>query len=285
MRYLIYIMLSGLKSMNSLINMEVPAQSNDLSDIRRYELKYAINEELAAEIRDYIKNICTLDKYVPPGKPGYIVNNLYFDTPDLRFYYDTRFRKLTRYKPRARYYGEKAVDLIWPEIKFRNSSIIWKRRYSMPVSEWPSLFEFSNPQQKTARVKDQLETFDDVIHWHNAQPVIHVRYLREPYVTELEAYGRVTFDRFLCCRSTKGSIELDYEERDMLYYDDPVTSKNTYAPVILELKLETLVPAWAVELIRTFNLVQRAYSKYCYGLDSVMNYKTDGRIARFSLEN
>jgi hypothetical protein len=153
----------------------------------------------------------------------------------------------------------------------------------MPISEWPALFYSSDPEQRPAAVRDQLETFDDVIHWHNAQPVLHVRYLREPYVTELEAYGRITFDRWLCCRSTKGSIDLDYEERDMLYYDDPVTSKNANAPVILELKLETLVPAWAVELIRTFNLVQRAYSKYCYGLDSVMNYKTDGRIARFSL--
>ncbi|MBN1558707.1 VTC domain-containing protein, partial [candidate division KSB1 bacterium] len=74
-----------------------------LFETKRYELKYTITEELAAEIRAYIENICTMDKHVPPGEQGYIVNNLYFDTPDLKFYYDTKFRKLTRYKMRARF--------------------------------------------------------------------------------------------------------------------------------------------------------------------------------------
>jgi len=101
-------------------------------------------------------------------------------------------------------------------------------------------------------------------------------------VTELEAYGRVTFDRQLCCRPTKGSIDLDCDERDMLFYDDPISSKSYDSPVILEIKVETLVPGWAIELIHTFNLMQRAYSKYCYGLDCLMNYKGNGRIANFA---
>jgi len=89
--------------------------TDDLSKIRRYELKYTITEQLAAEIKDYVKRICSLDKHVPQGETGYVVNNLYFDTPDLRFYTDTKHRKLTRYKPRARYYGLKPGNLIWPE--------------------------------------------------------------------------------------------------------------------------------------------------------------------------
>ena len=267
--------------MTNLNNKDTIPQSNDLSNIRRYELKYTINENLASEIRDYIKNICSLDKHVPPGEKGYIVNNLYFDTADLRFYHDTRFRKLTRYKPRARFYGEKATDFIWPEIKFRNSSVIWKRRYNIPIARWPELFSPNEITQNSSTIKNQLDTFDDVIYWHNAQPVLHVRYHREPYVTELESYGRVTFDRRLCCRSTKGSIELDYDERDMLFYDDPISAKNEDSPVILEIKVETLVPVWAIELIHTFNLMQRAFSKYCYGIDCMMNYTGNGRIANF----
>ncbi len=253
--------------MTSLNNMQSDTASSDLSKIRRYELKYTITESLAAEIRDYIKNICSLDKHVPQGEKGYIVNNLYFDTIDLRFYHDTKFRKLTRYKPRARYYGEKATDFVWPEIKYRNASVIWKKRYSLPIEDWPALFLPVEAGQKPASIKNRLDTFDDVIFWHSAQPVLHVRYYREPYVTELEEYGRVTFDRSLCCRPTKGSIDLDYDERDMLYYDDPISSKYDDSPVILEIKVETLVPAWAIELIHTFNLMQRAFSKYCYGLD------------------
>lgn len=255
--------------------------AKDLSEIKRYELKYTITEELAAQVREHIKNICILDKHVPPGEFGYIVNNLYFDTPDLRFYYDTKFRKLNRYKPRARYYGERATDLIWPEIKYRNANVIWKRRYHLPIEQWPELFDPEKNENKQPIIKGQLDTFDDFIYWYGAQPVLHVRYFREPYVTELEEYGRVTFDRQLCCRPTHGSTELAYYDQDMLYYDDPVNSKDDDSPVILEIKVETLIPIWAIELIHKFNLKQRGFSKYCYGIDSIFGYNENGRLSIF----
>ncbi len=216
---------------------------------------------------------------MPSGERGYIVNNLYFDTPDLKFYYDTKFRKLTRYKPRARFYGEKAIDLIWPEIKYRHASVIWKRRYCIPIEQWPELFNSEETERKQAIIKEQLDSFDDLINWYGAQPMLHVRYFREPYVTELEDYGRVTFDRQLCCRPTHGSINLEYDEEDMLYYDDPVNSRADDSPVILEIKVETLIPIWAMELIHKFNLKQRGFSKYCYGIDSILGYNEDGRIS------
>jgi hypothetical protein len=252
----------------------------ELSEIKRYELKYTITEELASQIREHIKGVCTLDKYVPSGAKGYVVNNLYFDTPDLNFYYDTKFRKLTRYKPRARFYGEKAIDLIWPEIKYRNASVIWKRRYCLPIENWPDLFGPKLADERRPLIKNQLDTFDDLIYWYGAQPIVHVRYFREPYVTELEEYGRVTFDRQLCCRPTRGSIDLEYNEHDLLYFDDPVTSKSMDSPVLLEIKVETLVPGWAIELIRKFNLKQRGFSKYCYSIDSILGYCQDKRISK-----
>ena len=255
--------------------------SIDFNEIKRYELKYTITEELATQIRDYIKNICTVDKYVPPGETGYVVNNLYFDTPDLKFYYDTKFRKLTRFKPRARFYGAQPTDVIWPEIKYRNASLIWKRRYCIPIERWPELFDAGITDRRQPIIKDHLETFDDLIYWYGAQPVLHVRYFREAYVTELEAYGRVTFDRELCCRPTFGSIDLNYNEQDMFYYDDPVNSRSDDSPVILEIKVETLIPIWAIELIHKFNLKQRGFSKYCYGMDSVLGYCEDGRNSIF----
>jgi hypothetical protein len=255
--------------------------SKELSEIKRYELKYTITEELALQIREHIKHICSLDKHVPAGESGYFVNNFYFDTPDLKFYYDTKFRKLTRYKLRARFYGTQATDFIWPEIKYRNASVIWKTRYHLPIERWPELFYSAKPGPNKPVIKKQLDTFDDLIYWYGAQPTLHVRYFREPYVTELEEYGRITFDRRLCCRPTNGSIELAYHEHDMLYYDDPITSKNDDSPVILEIKVETLIPVWAIELIHKFNLTQRAFSKYCYGIDSVLGYFDNGRVSIF----
>ena len=251
--------------------------SDDLSKIRRYELKYTVTEETAAAIIEYVKGFCALDKHVPAGEKGYIVNNLYFDTSDLRFYYDTKFRRLTRYKPRARYYGEKISEHIWPELKFRHSSVIWKIRHKVPVNQWHTLFHPQKSDRKESLVKNRLDTFEEVIHWHNAQPILHVRYFREPYVTQIENYGRVTLDRRLSYRMACGSLDLDCRETDMIYYDDPVTTIHCESPVLLEIKVERMVPFWAIDLIKRFQLVQRPFSKYCYGIDNNMAKIPDTR--------
>jgi hypothetical protein len=250
---------------------------SDLTDIRRYELKYTVTESIAARIRDEISSCCVLDCHVPPGETGYTVNNLYFDTPGLKFYYDTRFRKPMRYKARARYYGMKACDWIWPEIKYRQGSIIWKKRYRLPVGHFPELVQTRAVHMREPEIKPQLNRFEDLLHWYDAHPILHVRYFREPYVTTLEDYGRVTFDRRLCYRAVHGSAELDYNEPDMLYFDDPVTTYSPDSPVLLEIKVEPHVPRWIIALIQKFNLNQRPFSKYCYGIDHALAYFTEGR--------
>ncbi|MCK5148854.1 polyphosphate polymerase domain-containing protein [bacterium] len=251
--------------------------SQDLSKIRRYELKYTVTEAVAAAIIDYIKGFCSLDEHVPAGEKGYIVNNLYFDTPELRFYYDTKFRRLTRYKPRARYYGETIGDYIWPELKFRNSSVIWKIRHKAPVSQWHTLFHPQYSNRTEPLIKERLDTFEEVVHWHGAQPIMHVRYFRVPFVTQIEDYGRVTFDRSLSYRMANGSFDPSCKESDMIYYDDAVTTMHCESPVLLEIKVERLVPFWAIDLIKRFELVQRPFSKYCYGIDNNMAHSPDMR--------
>ena len=56
----------------------------DLNGLRRYELKYTVTESLARAIRDYIQPLFSLDQHASPQERGYIVNNVYLDTPGLR---------------------------------------------------------------------------------------------------------------------------------------------------------------------------------------------------------
>ena len=261
-----------LKARNRFHKIRIVELFSEYLDIKRFELKYTITESLAQEIRDYIKNYFSLDKYVAPGKDGYIVNSLYFDTPDFRFYYDTKNRKVTRYKPRARYYGVKAKDFIWTEIKFRNYSAVWKNRRKISIATWNELTSPQESEQKKPILKQGLDSFEEMIYWYDAHPAIHVRYFREPYVTDLENYGRVTFDRNLAYRNIDRNMDLAYNEEDMIYYDDPVTSRHYESPVILEIKVETLVPFWAINIIKKFELMQRPFSKYCYGIDNNADY-------------
>jgi hypothetical protein len=242
----------------------------DVNRVRRYELKYLISEDTAQEIRYHIRNICKLDKHADPVTNTYIVNNLYFDTPDLKFYYDTRFRKPVRFKPRARYYDH-LPGFIFPELKYRNSSIIWKTRSMVSVDEWPNLFYPVLSDREEPVFKARHDTFDEVIHLYQAQPVLQVRYTREPYVAELENYGRVTFDRALSSRLARGSLDLDLDE-DFVYYDDAQTIRGSDSLVILEIKVETNVPKWVIDIVEKFNLMQTGFSKYCNGIDCHMGY-------------
>lgn len=246
---------------------------DDFTKIKRYELKYLISEDTAQAIRDYISSFCRLDKHADPSSSGYTVNNIYFDTPDLRFYHDTRFKKMTRFKPRARYYGDRPSDYIFPELKYRNSSVIWKTRYKLKVEDWLDHFSIKQSPAEEPRMKDSYDTFDEVIQLYNAQPILHVRYFREPYVTELEEYGRVTFDRNLTSRLANGSYNLELDE-DYLYYDDPQTIRSDVSRVLLEIKVETNVPHWVIYIIQNFNLIQTGFSKYCNGIDYHLGYMT-----------
>ena len=251
-----------------------------IRQVRRYELKYLITEEKARGIRRFLHGICDPDQHVDPRTGTYTVNNIYFDTPSLRFYHDTRFRRLTRFKPRIRYYGQGRPGHVFPELKWRSGSIIWKIRYPLPVEEWPTLFEPSLSDRREPMIRSGYETFDEMIHLFGAQPILHVRYVREPYVTTLENYGRITFDRWISSRLAHGSTELD-PGGDYLFFDDAQTSKSGDSMVLLEIKVETMVPWWVLTIIREFNLVQTGFSKYCVGLEKHLGYRVTDRSSAF----
>ena len=241
--------------------------STELHRIRRYELKYLVTEEQASAIREHVQGFCSLDSHSSPELGGYVVNNLYLDTPDLRFYWDVKFRRLTRVKTRLRYYGRRLKDSVWLELKYRQGSIIWKVRRRIAAEQWPGVLEPSVASTELPRFQDGSMSFEDVASLLGVEPVLHARYFREPWVSDIDDYGRVTIDRRLTGRMANGSYGLECEDRDLSYYDDPVTMGEVDSRVLLEIKVERMVPEWAIRLIRRFGLVQRGFSKYCYVID------------------
>jgi hypothetical protein len=244
--------------------------SKSLDKVRRYELKYVISEETAKAIRDYIQPIFSLDKNVPQGETQYTVNNLYFDTPSYKFYYDVKFRRLTRFKLRARYYGSSPGKDLWLEIKNKKGSIIWKKRRRIALDTWPGVLDEPLALGGSSPEEGIRESFEELYRLSQARPVLHVRYDREPWVSDIDDYGRITFDTRLRSRLAGGSYEVSAPESEMIYYDDPVTLGEVDSLVLLEIKVEQMVPWWAVQIIRLFELKQRGFSKYCYALDQSM---------------
>jgi VTC domain-containing protein len=241
--------------------------ATDINVLQRYELKYTISESVADAIREYIQPIFSLDSHACPEQRGYIVNNVYMDTPGLRFYYDTKFHKLTRFKPRVRYYGPRLDQFVILEIKHRHNTTTWKRRQRIDAHEWPGVMEVTRSTRVSSSHTAMPDTFAEVNHLYGTLPVLHVRYFREPYVSDIDDYGRITFDRALRYRLAHGSYDMESSDEQMIYYDDPVTAQWHESPVVLEIKTSTFVPFWVADLVRRFSLVQRGYSKYRYVID------------------
>lgn len=236
----------------------------------RYELKYTVTEDQASGIRDYIRPLFSLDANVPPEQGSYTVNSVYMDTPGLRFYHDTRLRELLRFKPRVRYYGAGEVDSATLEVKYRHHRTVWKARQRIAMAQWPQVLETTRSERLSPRFGALPESFVEVHHLYGTEPVLHLRYHREPLVSEVDTYGRITFDRSLRYRLLHGSHDILCSDGELTYYDDAVTAQWGESPVILEIKTESLVPFWALDLIKRFSLVQRGYSKYRYAIDHAL---------------
>ena len=239
--------------------------------ISRYESKYFITEREAHAIALFIRGICAPDRHVEEGG-RYTVNNLYFDTPDLRFYNDTRLKQFRRFKPRVRYYGTSGDGTLWLELKHKFKNITWKVRRPIALADWDGLIqECRAPAALSPQRRDLISSFEDALVLFNAAPVLFVRYVREPYVSEIDRYARITFDRCLSYRPARGSADL-FAADSYRYYDDAVSTLHgdDESPVLLEIKTETALPSWVLALIRRFNLSQRGFSKYCNALDQAL---------------
>jgi hypothetical protein len=244
--------------------------SVDLNKIRRYERKYLVTPAQAEIVREFIRPFMAPDSHTNAAQGGYTVNNIYLDTPDLRFYTDVKTRRLRRFKPRMRYYGADPSGGLWLEVKNKHGEIIWKNRHRVPASAWPGVLE-AQPAPEGDPVSVQgPRTFEDIVGLFPVRPVLHVRYFREAWVSELDDYGRLTFDTRLRCRPALGSTDLAAPEPELGYADDPVTTSAPDSMVLIEVKTETLVPWWAIEITKRAELWQRGFSKYCYGIERAL---------------
>ena len=242
----------------------------------RYELKYTVTEGQAAQIRDFIQPLFSLDANVPSEQGSYTVNSVYMDTPGLRFYHDTRLRELLRFKPRVRYYGTDEIEFATLEVKFRHNRTVWKARDRIAVTQWPEVLETARSERTSPKYAGAPESFVEIHHLYGTEPVLHLRYKREAFVSEVDTYGRITFDRAMRYRLLRGSYDLSCHEDEMAYYDDAITAQWAESPVVLEIKTESLVPFWAMDLIKRFSLVQRGYSKYRYVIDHCLERAGSG---------
>ena len=246
-------------------------------NFERLELKYLIDEVVADRIRRQISGVCSADRHSTPGRRagsnGYVINSLYLDSPGLAFHEAKERGDPERVKLRVRTYSADSIATL--EIKRRRSNVIEKRRTVVDQKDIGEAVQGIAPLSLVAgQGRAALDEFAMIAARSGAMPKLSVRYEREAYESQIDAYARVTFDRKIRIRPTL-DWDLFPDDHGWCRFDDHWRLSLPTAPVVLELKCETAaIPEWLTDLIHRNQLEQTSFSKYSIG--TCLNQRSQG---------
>jgi hypothetical protein len=259
--------------------------------LERYELKFTIPFSQIEPISQFTATYCSRDRYSAAAESGfYRVHNLYLDTPGFLFLRNRRHRAPNRFNMRVRSYGDEPALPYYLEVKQRIGGVIRKYRAPVRNPDWNRVFSepgFCAPEQSDSpsQAKNR-ELFERLSYTYQVEPKVLTQYVRKAWISDIDDYARVTFDidlRFVE-RSAWNPVPEEGED-SMQHYDLPAVF-DPGCSVILELKcLASFVPLWMVDLIRTFSLKRRSFSKYMFSMNELIalrGYDPAQRVAQLS---
>lgn len=227
----------------------------------RYELKYLLDVATRDRIISEISPFCRFDDYAIKNK-GYKISSLYFDSDDMHSYFEKVDGERLRRKLRIRFYPGSDGDSCFAEIKQKNVNNVVKRRIQLPLDRVYSIITdpntesdfFNGLKEYDRRVLSEIWYMVELYH---LKPKIIISYLRIPFEGWFERRFRVTFDSNIQCRRTN----LRVENRGI--------NKNVLDPrkVVMEVKFNSFVPFWMVNILNKYDCSLNKISKYCAGVD------------------
>lgn len=233
-----------------------------LHAFNRFELKYLVPVEQAAEIRDELAE--RMDRDLNSPVSGYGVWSLYYDTPQLRFYWEKIEGLKFRRKLRIRHYGtpDGVTDEspVCVEIKQRVNRVTQKRRITLPYGVARQLCDgremIEHSPKESAFVQEVLELVVRL----NLLPTAITGYQREALVGRDADTGlRVTFDRRIRGR-----------DRDFHFGTSNPENRFTIPPhlSVMEIKVNERTPYWITDLAARRNLNLIRVSKYVQSIEA-----------------
>ncbi len=234
--------------------------SHTIRTFNRFELKYLITLAQAERFKQALRPYLLQDEHGENGKYG--LTSLYYDSPDLRCYWEKEYGLRFRRKLRIRKYetNEPMTEdtPVFLEIKQRVDRVTQKRRV---VLSYGDALRLANDRKLPKDTREDQETLEEMyaFAWqYNLRPVSIVRYDRQAFMgTEYDMGLRVTFDTNLTFQTHKLHI---HESASAL----PMLSPNQ---VVMEIKVNDHIPLWLTDLIAIHNLKMVRVSKYCRSID------------------
>ncbi|MEU6160311.1 polyphosphate polymerase domain-containing protein [Streptomyces sp. NPDC047130] len=233
-----------------------------LHAFNRFELKYLVPVEEAAAIRDELAERMDRDPHSSVG--GYGVWSLYYDTAQLRFYWEKIEGLKFRRKLRIRHYGDldgvTDESPVCVEIKQRVNRVTQKRRITLPYGAARRLCDgretVEHSDKESAFVQEVLELIVRL----DLRPTAITGYQREALVGRDADTGlRVTFDRRVRGR-----------DRDFHFGIPNPENRFTIPPhlAVMEIKVNERTPHWITDLAARRNLNLVRVSKYVQSIEA-----------------
>ena len=221
-----------------------------------------------------------IDAYA--GADGtYRIRSLYFDTSQFDLYWANEREQPDRFKVRVRSYPGKQGP-VFLEVKRRAKDVILKTRGPLAPFVWQDAVRGRTAPLDGlhAGARAAVERFLLVVARHHLRPVALVEYEREAYVSEIDSYARLTFDRKITVQQHE-ALDLEASPGRWRPVDHPAQTLTAEPICVLELKFERRPPAWMSALVRRLDLVRRSFSKYCYGVNAELTLP-ERRTARLA---
>lgn len=233
----------------------------------RFEYKYVVSHDEAAAFRESLGPYTIQDPHSDPER-GYPVYSIYWDSPELTFFWEkldgVKYRRKLRFR---RYAGG---DGAFVEIKQRIDRTVQKRRVLLDVPTIQRRFRWGADEADegapgeagdldAAARPDPVELEAHFLCRHfRLEPRVAVSYRRQALFGRYEQDLRITFDS-----------RLRYSAHD-LALDEPFEIGKQILPadrVVLEIKFNERVPLWLCKLIQHHGLEMVRMSKYCSAVD------------------
>lgn len=232
------------------------AGSAYVRSFNRFELKYLLRVEQARALAEELAAHATPDPH--SGLEGYAVHSQYWDSPELRFFWEKLDGQKYRRKLRLRRYA--SGELAFVEIKQRIDRTVQKRRTRLPVAELLALFDRGeiDPAREAGVTDPVLQEALVLCREHRLRPRVAVSYRRQAWFARFEPDLRATFD-----------TRLMYDT-DQLDLARPFEIGRWILPpelAVLEIKYNHRVPLWMLALVRKHRLEVVRFSKYCAAAD------------------
>ena len=238
----------------------------------RFEYKYRIDEEVASHVDRVACFHLEPDSHSRDGE--YMVNSLYFDTPNDRDAQETDEGVILRSKVRLRCYHTMPEAPFFLELKQRYGSSIYKTRAPLEPEDAERVACGQAPVT-AYRTRDEMKALDmirEVIDRREMRPRAWVKYTRRAFTSPWGDGARMTFDRSLETQAIDEDAPLSPPSHSWSF---PELDER----VVLELKFLGGAPRWMQRLVEDVNLNRTSCSKYGICVSSIGGHTLLPRLA------